>query len=118
MRERPHARRHEIRGVHFSERRRGAHPHVLPTATEKEPFKLVEQAYASRPSTGAEERVAPGGLSEDTRVRKQPRHARLAACRVEAVDTVCEQIQSDVLCECHSHRESARVKRHTCCLTS
>ena len=58
----------------------------------------------------AEERVAPGGLPEGAEVRKQARHARLAACRVEAVDEVGERIQGNVLRECHSYSELARAE--------
>lgn len=59
----------------------------------------------------AEERVAPGGLPEGARVCKQPRDARLAPCRVEAVDEVGERIHGNVLRECHSYRELARMER-------
>ena len=109
MRKRPDAGRHKVRGVQTPEDRRVAHPQVVPTPTETEPFELVVLELCESAEHGAEERVAPGRLSERTWARKQPRHPRLAAGRVEPIDEICERKQSDVLRQCHAERESAGV---------
>jgi YD repeat-containing protein len=59
----------------------------------------------------AEKSMAPRGLSEGTHVCQKPRHAGLAACRMEAVDKIREWKQGEVLRERHTDREPPRVDR-------
>jgi len=84
-------------------------PHVSATPTETQPVQVSRAQSRESAEHGAEERVAPRCLTEGTRVRKEPRHARLSASRVEPIDEIRERKQSDVLCQCHSYREPAGI---------
>src|SRR6188508_1504527 len=74
---------------------------VMPHALRPHGSTLGDSAEHS-----AEERVAPGGLSECARIGEQWRHAGLAPGGMESIDEVRKRIETDVLGECHSQCES------------